>query len=68
MPDKDVKRILREAERQGWRIEQGGKHIKAYPPDPSQSMVTIAQTASDKRAIKNVLSEMRKRGVRWPTR
>lgn len=62
---KDIKKIMREAERQGWRIVHGGKHIKAYPPDPSQSMVTVSSTASDRNAVKSILRDLRRRGFEW---
>ncbi|MDQ3662934.1 MAG: hypothetical protein M3454_18180 [Actinomycetota bacterium] len=62
---KDIKKIMREAERQGWRIVQGTKHIKAYPPDPSHGMVTISSTAGDRNAIKNILRDLRRRGFEW---
>ena len=40
----DFKKLLRELEEQGWRVEQtpGKGHYKAWPPDPAQQMVTMA--------------------------
>jgi hypothetical protein len=39
-----------------------------YPPDVTQSSVAIHGTPSDVRAFKNIISEMRRRGFRWPGR
>lgn len=60
---KDFKKLIRRAEDQGWRVEKkksGGK-VLIYPPN-GMSPVTIHQTNSDKRALKNTLSAMKQRG------
>ena len=64
---KDFKKILREAERQGWRSRETTKGLMLFPPDTSKSPVAIHRTPSDHRALANVLAQMRQRGFRWPT-
>lgn len=64
--NKDFKKLLKEAERQGWRVEEGGKNYLLWPPDKSQSMVTVAKTASDVKAIHNTIGRMKQRGFKWP--
>jgi hypothetical protein len=64
--DKDTKRVVKEALRQGWRVEERSKHIMLWPPDKTLSPVTIASTPSDKRALNNDIARMRQRGFQWP--
>lgn len=66
MSAKEIKKIIKEAERQGWRVEMRSKHYMAFPPDKSHGPVTLPVSPSDHRAVKNVLSEMRRRGFQWP--
>lgn len=64
---KEVREIVQEAQRQGWRVEIAKSgHIKLFPPDRTQTMVTIAGTPSDHRWRENALAELRRRGFRWP--
>ncbi len=59
--------ILREAVKQGWRVEKTASgHFKAIPPDPKQRLVIVGGNASDPRAIKNVIAQMRRSGFIWP--
>lgn len=65
--DKDWRRVVREATRQGWTIEFARRgHLKLIPPDPSKQIVVIHATPSDHRAIKNVIAVMRRTGFGWP--
>lgn len=66
---KEVKELVEEAQRQGWRVEIAGSgHIKLFPPDRSLSPVVLASTPSDHRWRDNAISQMRRRGFRWPPR
>jgi hypothetical protein len=47
---KEIKELLREAERQGWRVERRSRHYMLFAPD-GKGMVTIASTPSSPRAI-----------------
>ncbi len=65
--DVDWKKLIKEAERQGWTIEHGRKgQRKLIPPDPTKQIVFVHRTPSDHRAIKNTLAEMRHQGFQWP--
>jgi predicted RNA binding protein YcfA (HicA-like mRNA interferase family) len=61
--DKDIRKIVKQLEAQGWRIEQGSRHLKAFPPDKSQGMVVIPGTPSDHRSIRNLIAELRRKGA-----
>jgi hypothetical protein len=61
--NREIKALVAKLEAQGWRIEDGGKHIKAYPPDRTKPIVTLARTPSDYRAIKNAVSQLRRSGA-----
>lgn len=63
---KEYKEIIRELERQGWRLVRGTRHWKAFPPDKKKPMVTIPGTPSDYRSIKNTIAQLRRSGFIWP--
>lgn len=44
MSKKEITKILRALEQQGWRIQRGSKHYKAYPPNKNIPPVTIPST------------------------
>ncbi len=65
----DVKKILRAAKAQGWRIERTRKgHLRLVPPDPKAPMVIGSGNPSDHRAIRNLLAQMKRSGLVWPPR
>ena len=64
---KDLKEILREAEGQGWRVEEGSKNHKLYSPD-GEGLVIVAKTPSDPRGLKNAVARMRRYGFQWKGR
>lgn len=67
--DTTWKKLLKEAQKQGWSIQQGRKgQMRLVPPDPSRQIVFVHQTPSDHRAIKNAIAEMRRQGLQWPPR
>lgn len=61
--DKQTDALVRAAWDAGWRVEQGRKHIRVYPPDPTQAIVTIAGTPSDHRTVKNTRAQLRRSGL-----
>lgn len=61
--NKDINEMLAKLDQQGWRLVEGNGIIKCYGPDKALSPVTVHQTPSDHRAIKNLRSEFRKRGA-----
>lgn len=58
----DWKKIIRECERQGARIEQTKKGLMIYPPDPTKQPVSVHRTPSDRRALQNTLRDLRHAG------
>jgi len=64
----DVREVVHEAERQGWRVEQTKKHYwKCYAPD-GKTIVVLSSTPSDSRSTKNGIALMRKAGFKWKGR
>ena len=62
--DKATKQLIEAiASWEGWRIEEIKSGWMVYPPDKTQSPVTIHKTPSDHRAIRNTKSLLRKRGA-----
>ncbi len=60
--DKDSEAILRDAEQAGWRVRKTKKqHYRLQcPPECGQHHITMPSTPSDRRAMKNFKSGMRK--------
>ena len=62
---KEAQELVREAERQGWRVEDRGDSWFCKSPDMT-TMVTVHKTPSDVRAWKNSIARMRRGGLIWP--
>lgn len=63
---KEIKKIRKELEAQGWRIEnRKGGHAMAFPPDRSQPPVVLPSSPSDARWQKNLLAQLRRSGFKW---
>lgn len=66
--DKDLRKLIRAAERQGWTVQIGkAGHVKLFAPD-GRTLVTMGSTESDRRALTNTVSRMRRAGFVWPPR
>lgn len=64
MPTKEIKRLVRDLEQQGWRVElRKGGHYVAYAPD-GVGIVTFSGTPSDHRAYRNTLAQLRRAGYK----
>jgi hypothetical protein len=61
-----VKQIIILLRERGWRIEMGSKHYKIYPPDRSKRGMALPCSPSDRRAVYNMLTEIRARGTELP--
>lgn len=65
---KELKELLGEAEKQGWRVElRKGGHYKLYAPD-GKHIVTVGSTPSGRRGLANTVAMMRRYGFRWKAR
>lgn len=58
-----LKQLLKALEEQGWTIEQGKGHIKAWPANRHYPVEVISATASDGRAMKNAIAGCRRKGA-----
>ena len=59
---KELKKLIRTLEDQGWRLTEKKSGYTAYPPDKAKGPVMIHKTPSDHRAWANMLSELRRSG------
>ena len=55
--NKDLKKILKDAETQGWVFSKGIRHIKGK--HPSGKTTTISVSPSDRRVLKNIQRDLR---------
>ena len=63
---KEVREIVKEAERQGWRRgELASGHVQLLSPD-RVTIVTLAGTPSGGRWRANAIAKLRQGGVQWP--
>lgn len=64
--DKEVRELVEEATRQGWRCTlRANGHYQCLAPD-HVGMVWIAGTPSDHRWKANTISKLRRHGFAWP--
>jgi hypothetical protein len=64
--DKDTKKVLAEAERQGFTVRITSKgHAQVRDAD-GQVVAIFAGTASDVRALRNGIAALRRAGFIWP--
>lgn len=66
MANKELKKLLKSLEAQGWRVERRSKGWMVYPPDTTKPMVTIHETLSDYRAWKNQMAALKRSGYQEP--
>lgn len=64
--NKEMRPILQELRNQGWKLEDTNNgHARARPPDPKHDIVVFSR-CEEPRAIKNVISQLKKSGFIWP--
>lgn len=64
--DKDTKKVLAEAERQGFTVRTTSKgHAQVRDAD-GQVVAVFSGTASDVRALRNGIAALRRAGFVWP--
>jgi predicted RNA binding protein YcfA (HicA-like mRNA interferase family) len=65
---KDLKAIIREAEKQGWRTRRTKQgHVMFYAPD-GINKVTASGTSGDQKELNNLLAGLRRYGFKWKGR
>lgn len=65
---KDLKKILKAAEKQGWRAEQlKSGHWRLYAPD-GVNIVHVSGTPEGSQAIRDIVSDLRRYGFVWQGR
>ena len=63
--DKDLKKVLKEAVRQGFEVRYTSDgHPMVYKD--GGFVTQFAKTSSDRRGLRNGIAEMRRRGFKWP--
>lgn len=63
-PDKGLEAVLREAERQGWRVERGRRYYKMKCPCDDKHLKTVHISPSDPNYLRN-LTGLLKRETCW---
>jgi hypothetical protein len=63
MDRKQLRQLLAAARAAGWRVDETRRHIVLYPTDPNLAPITVARTASDWRAGKNIITMCRRAGL-----
>ena len=57
--------LIKAAKKQGWRVEQRGSgHTMFFPPEKVLGIVTVSGTPSDYRALKNIVRDLKERGLK----
>lgn len=60
--EKDLRKIVKRLEKQGWRVEHGKTHTKLFPPDKTKPIVVVPNTPSDHRSLRNSIAQIRRSG------
>lgn len=60
----DLKKIIKQAEAQGWRVEKRKEYWFFYPPDGTTAPARIAGTPSSQRSWLNFLADLKRKGYR----
>lgn len=61
MAPKEVKKLVKQLQQQGWRVEERGNRFMAYSPD-GVTIVSIHKTPSDHRWLRNTIAQLRQGG------
>lgn len=62
---KDLKKIKKLAESQGWTVEHTRSgHTRWVPPDPDKEIIITGKSPSDWRALKNIESRLKRSGLK----
>jgi hypothetical protein len=66
--DKEVRKIIREAQRQGFRVKPTKKGWMIYGRRKDQGCVVLHRTPSDRRGLQNSITDLRRLGFTWKGR
>lgn len=64
---KAMRKLVKELEKSGWRVEEMKSGYKFFSPD-GEKIVTMHKTCSDHRAGRNILAELRQGGFEYGKR
>lgn len=64
--DKDTKRLLAEAERQGFSVRMTSRGHAQVRDSSNVVVAVLSGTASDHRSFRNAVSQLRRAGFVWP--
>lgn len=60
---KDLRKLIRQAEKEGWRVETRKNKVMFFPADKSAEVITVHLTPSDWRAMRNFVALLRRAGL-----
>lgn len=61
---KELKKLRKEAEKQGWKVMETSDGLQFFAPD-GVNIVTMHLTASDHRAFRNNVGRLKRFGFQW---
>ncbi len=60
----DLRKVIKKAEAQGWRVEKKKEYWFFYPADKSIAPARVAGTPSSQRSWVNFLADLKRKGYR----
>lgn len=61
-----MKDLMKAAKKQGWRVEPTRSgHIRFTPPWKDKQQIICSSTPSDRNALRNALSQLKRNGLIW---
>ena len=60
----DLRKVIRRAEAQGWRVEKRKEYFLFFPPDRSVPPARAAGTPGSQRSLNNFLADLKRKGYR----
>lgn len=60
----DAKKLRRDLERKGWRVEKRKEYWLLFPPDRSTTPARMSGTPSSQRTWSNLLADLKRKGYK----
>jgi hypothetical protein len=60
----DLRKIVKNAEAQGWRVEKRKEYWLFFPPDKTTPPARVAGTPSSQRSWANFLADLKRKGYK----